>query len=90
MAALSQNIPTMNIAYSKKFHGVFESVGAGDWVIDGRDTEATMALARVRELLEKRAELKPALVENVAAAQKLLREEFRELLGSGSRQRAAN
>jgi polysaccharide pyruvyl transferase WcaK-like protein len=90
VAALSQGIPAVGIAYSKKFHGVFESVGAGDWVIDGRDTEATKALARVRELLEKRAELKPALVENVAAAQKLLREEFRELLGSGSRQRAAN
>ncbi|MHC4205511.1 MAG: polysaccharide pyruvyl transferase family protein [Planctomycetota bacterium] len=34
IAALSQSIPAVGIAYSKKFHGVFESVGLGDCVAD--------------------------------------------------------
>jgi colanic acid/amylovoran biosynthesis protein len=34
IAALSQSIPSVGIAYSKKFHGVFESVGLGDCVAD--------------------------------------------------------
>jgi len=34
IAALSQSIPAVGIAYSKKFHGVFESVGLGDYVAD--------------------------------------------------------
>lgn len=34
IAALSQSIPAVGIAYSKKFHGVFDSVGLGDCVAD--------------------------------------------------------
>ncbi len=34
IAALSQSIPAVGIAYSKKFHGVFESIGLGDCVAD--------------------------------------------------------
>jgi len=34
IAALSQCIPTVGIAYSKKFHGVFESVGLESCVAD--------------------------------------------------------
>src|SRR5687768_14293913 len=36
IAALSQGIPTVAVAYSRKFAGVFETVGAENWVIDGR------------------------------------------------------
>jgi polysaccharide pyruvyl transferase WcaK-like protein len=36
IAALSQGIPTVGIAYSRKFRGIFQSVGAENMVIDAR------------------------------------------------------
>ena len=36
IAALSQHIPCVAIAYSDKFKGVFDSVGVGDMVLDAR------------------------------------------------------
>ena len=41
IAALSQGIPTVGVAYSRKFAGVFEMVGAEDWVIDGASAVRT-------------------------------------------------
>jgi len=37
IAALSQGIPCVGIAYSQKFRGVFETVGLPDMVLDARD-----------------------------------------------------
>lgn len=55
IAALSQSIPAVGIAYSKKFHGVFESIGLGDHVADiyksGRKDEL---LAKVKTAFENR------------------------------------
>jgi polysaccharide pyruvyl transferase WcaK-like protein len=34
IAALSQSIPAVGLAYSKKFHGVFESIELGENVAD--------------------------------------------------------
>lgn len=46
IAALSQGIPAVGIAYSKKFAGVFDTVGAADLVADPRqlDTDAIVAI----------------------------------------------
>ena len=38
IAALSQGIPTVGVAYSEKFVGVFDSVGAGEMVVDCRSS----------------------------------------------------
>ena len=55
IAALSQSIPAVGIAYSKKFQGVFESVGLGDCVADayqcGNNSEL---LSIVEAAFEKR------------------------------------
>ena len=55
IAALSQSIPAVGIAYSKKFHGVFESIGLGDCVADayqcGNNSEL---LSVVEAAFEKR------------------------------------
>jgi colanic acid/amylovoran biosynthesis protein len=80
IAALSQGIPAVGVAYSKKFRGVFESVGAGDWVVDGRDTDAMEGVNRVLELFAKRAELRAPLVDGVSAARRRHREIFQRLL----------
>jgi len=39
IAAISQCIPALGLAYSKKFIGVFESAGVGDYVVDLRTEE---------------------------------------------------
>ncbi|HEY3490804.1 MAG TPA: polysaccharide pyruvyl transferase family protein [Candidatus Deferrimicrobiaceae bacterium] len=44
IAALSQGIPTVGVSYSKKFFGVFDSVGKGNMVIDARNVEETEAV----------------------------------------------
>lgn len=80
IAALSQGIPAVGVAYSKKFRGVFESVGMEDWIIDGRETSTEAALERVKTLFERREEVQAGLKRRVAEAQKLLAETFRELL----------
>jgi polysaccharide pyruvyl transferase WcaK-like protein len=36
IAAMSQCIPAIGLAYSKKFKGVFETIGMGQWVADMR------------------------------------------------------
>jgi colanic acid/amylovoran biosynthesis protein len=80
IAALSQGIPAVGIAYSKKFRGVFETVGMEDWVIDGRDADAESALRRVLALDQECDAVRPKLKQRVEEAQQTLRVTFRNLL----------
>lgn len=48
IAALSQCIPAVGLAYSKKFTGVFETVGVGELVVDMRSGNADEMMATVR------------------------------------------
>jgi colanic acid/amylovoran biosynthesis protein len=65
IAALSQGIPAVGVAYSKKFLGVFRSVGMESCVVDGRECDSAEAVARIARIFqnrdEVRAKLKPAL-----------------------------
>jgi len=54
IAALSQGIPAVGVAYSGKFHGVFESVGVGDCVADARSLDNTTILGQVEAAFERR------------------------------------
>ncbi len=54
IAALSQGIPTIGVAYSKKFRGVFESMNAGDWVIDARSTDSSSAVDKILAYIQKK------------------------------------
>jgi colanic acid/amylovoran biosynthesis protein len=54
IAALSQFIPAVGIAYSKKFHGVFESVGMGDYVADVYQCSKDEMLSTIRMAFENR------------------------------------
>lgn len=47
IAALSQAIPTVGIAYSLKFKGVFESIGAGHTVLDARHLDEKTILRHI-------------------------------------------
>lgn len=79
IAALSQNVPAVGVAYSKKFKGVFESVGAGDWIVDGRTADAASGVDFVMQMLERRRELAAELGRRTPEARRLLREAFRKI-----------
>jgi colanic acid/amylovoran biosynthesis protein len=51
IGAISQGIPTVGIAYSDKFKGVFESVGLGKMVLDARCVNISGALKMIFECL---------------------------------------
>jgi colanic acid/amylovoran biosynthesis protein len=55
IAALSQNIPTVPIAYSDKFAGMMQSIGFGELVADPRHMGAAAILETVDKIYEKRA-----------------------------------
>jgi polysaccharide pyruvyl transferase WcaK-like protein len=82
IAALSQGIPTVGVAYSRKFEGVFETVGASDWVIDGRTQCVREALSRIAELFAQKDARTPILRARVAAAQAELFLTFEDVVGA--------
>ncbi len=54
IAALSQGIPVVGLAYSKKFRGVFETVDADDFVVDMRRSELKQILMTTGSAFEQR------------------------------------
>ena len=69
IAALSQYVPAVGLAYSDKFAGVFESLGVGDLVADLR-TENEQILACVQDAFHKRIKMAEKLRVTVPSAQK--------------------
>ncbi|MEZ5276837.1 MAG: polysaccharide pyruvyl transferase family protein [Opitutaceae bacterium] len=65
IAALSQTIPAVGLAYSPKFRGVFNSVGLSDQVLDLRSAETQEIVARILDAFRNRANLHRLLIENV-------------------------
>lgn len=57
IAALSQGVPALGIAYSEKFRGVFEAAGVGDLTLDARRLGAAEIAARCVVMLEDRERL---------------------------------
>ena len=54
IAALSQCIPAVSLAYSKKFDGVFHSVGADRFVVDMRQKDREEILGAITKLFQQR------------------------------------
>jgi polysaccharide pyruvyl transferase WcaK-like protein len=61
IAALSQAIPAVGIAYSRKFLGVFETVGAGALVADPRRLSTEEVVAVVDDAMSRRDEIAAGL-----------------------------
>lgn len=80
IAALSQSVPCVGVAYSMKFRGVFESVGAADWVVDGRSADNTSALIATMDLYLQRAGKAAELRRNAAEARQFLQRIFSQLM----------
>ncbi|MBM3847720.1 MAG: hypothetical protein FJ405_15720 [Verrucomicrobia bacterium] len=82
IAALSQGIPCVGVAYSMKFAGVFESVGVEDWVIDGRTVDTDKAVARTLDLFAQRNAARTPLARKADEARSELRKVFRTIMDS--------
>jgi len=80
IAALSQGIPCVGVAYSRKFAGVFDSVGMGDWVVDARVSANDEAVARTVELYRQRNAVRTELRQHAEQARAQLREIFDTML----------
>ena len=79
IAALSQGVPCVGVAYSMKFEGVFASVGMGEWVVDGREVQNAQAVTRVLELYRRRNDVREALGSRAEEARVSLRAVFRRV-----------
>jgi len=79
IAALSQGIPTVGVAYSRKFAGVFDSIGAADMVADARKLTAEDIINKITTDLENGADLKNRL-SNTEQAKKQLIDTFQKIL----------
>ncbi|MBZ5499109.1 MAG: polysaccharide pyruvyl transferase family protein [Acidobacteriia bacterium] len=83
IAALSQGIPCVAVAYSRKFEGVFDSVSMDDWVVDGRSATNEEAVQRIIQLYSRREAIRERLVQNAAVARSQLQQIFRKLVSEG-------
>jgi polysaccharide pyruvyl transferase WcaK-like protein len=80
IAALSQNIPTIGIAYSKKFKGVFNSIQSGDYVVDARKVDNKEALKIITERYHESEILKNQLSMNISKAQEEIDKNFKKMI----------
>lgn len=67
IAALSQAIPAVGIAYSRKFSGVLESIGTGQLVADLRELDIEETLGMIGRAYAERAAIKSRLQQAMAA-----------------------
>lgn len=76
IAALSQCVPAVGIAYSDKFSGVFATVGVEKLVADPRRHDAQAVLAIVRRAFQDRADWRRHLEGRIPALQRQILNEF--------------
>jgi colanic acid/amylovoran biosynthesis protein len=88
IAALSQSIPCVGIAYSRKFAGVFDSVGMIDWVISGQTMDNAAAVKQILTLFQNRESAHKVLQIQVEQAREKIREVFAKLLSSTLEEKA--
>ena len=76
IAAISQGIPAIGIAYSKKFKGVFESVGIGECVLDARTMKSEEIQEAILEWYARRHEIKEPLTRLVSQVKEQIQQTF--------------
>jgi len=79
VAALSQHIPAVGIAYSKKFYGVFESVGVGYCVVDARNTDIKRVFEIIESAYSQRVDIQMHLQKRIPSIAKTALSIFNEL-----------
>ncbi len=61
IAAISQCVPTVGLAYSRKFAGVYETAGVEDCVVDMRSMTNDEVMGKIRTLYENKFTIKKRL-----------------------------
>lgn len=84
IAALSQGVPCVGVAYSMKFRGVFESVGMADWVVDGRSMDNKTAIDSTISLYHQHLAKAEELGRKAKTARETLSEVFASILLSAN------
>ncbi len=79
IAALSQNIPTVSIAYSRKFVGVMQTIGVAELVADPRKLEKEGILGIIDNAFEQRASLRGHLEKTMPHVKKTVLNLFNEI-----------
>ncbi len=80
IAAISQGVPTIGVAYSKKFIGVFNSVHLEHMVIDARIDSMKTSVAKISRLFDSRNTIKKDILKNVNEAKRIIELTFDRLL----------
>jgi polysaccharide pyruvyl transferase WcaK-like protein len=76
IAALSQSVPAVCLAYSRKFIGVMESIGCGEVTVDLCALDRDAVMRAVRANFADRARIGNALRERIAEVQRGVRKLF--------------
>jgi colanic acid/amylovoran biosynthesis protein len=79
IAAISQYVPTVSIAYSQKFKGVMETVGVAPHVADPRSMDAEEILALVDRALKEREATRRHLQKTMPEVRRRVLELFTEI-----------
>jgi len=79
IAALSQDIPAVGLAYSRKFDCVFESAGVKELVVDMREKKEDKILEVVRNAYENRRVIADSLRKTIPEVQKQILNMFSDL-----------
>jgi colanic acid/amylovoran biosynthesis protein len=82
IAALSQAVPALGLAYSRKFEGVFRSLDAGDLVLDLTRQDMAGGLKFVEERFRQRELLKQGLQTTAPKLRESVLELFQDIVRS--------
>jgi colanic acid/amylovoran biosynthesis protein len=85
IAALSQAIPAISIAYSRKFIGVLDTLSAGDLVVDPQALSVDEMLRVIGEKYDKRGKIKSLLAENMVQVKGTILNLFPEICNRSAR-----
>jgi colanic acid/amylovoran biosynthesis protein len=80
IAALSQGIPAIGLAYSKKFIGVFDSVGFGEMVIDATQVNNQDTLSKILSIYKQRKTKFSGIIDSIDKTKKQIQNTFVQLL----------
>lgn len=79
IAALSQCVPCVSFAYSKKFLGVMKSIDAGEVVVDLMEGDLEQAMQKAESAFQSRAQLREKLRRTIPAVKETVLNLFMEL-----------
>lgn len=81
IGAISQHIPTVSIAYSDKFAGVMQAIGAGDLVVDPRRMNLEEMIATLGHAYDRRESVRSQLEKRMPVVKGAIRVALKDLPG---------